>query len=498
MPYLHEDLELIRSQLRPLDEKQRADHRTYTENVIANLTSYKRMSNLQRDQVEAARVELRILDEVESADRVEKTRREKAKRDLHNAVSRPDAVFEAGSQRDDRPSSDPWEHDLPQFGQTREGTLAMLVGRARTAIERCTALDSGRERITRALDDPEIGSESQSKIARWTVATSDPAYARAFYKLAADPDNGHREFDEVELRAFRRVKSEARAMGLTDTAGGFLVPFQLDPTVVISNSGGTNPIRDIARTVVATGDVWNGVSSAGVTSAWYAEFAEIADGSPTLAQPAIPIHKQATFVPVSFEAYDDMVNGAQEIAKLMRDEADQTDAEAFTIGTGSGQPTGIVTALIGSGSVVSQSGLTLDAPDFFATQEALGPRFQANASWIMALPSMNRGRQIIAGTGLTTPLLSDATNPPTLLGKPVFEASYMDGTVTASAADYLAVYGDFQHYIVAERIGTTLELVPHLMGPNRLPTAARGWLMWRRVGADSIADNAFRVLNKSA
>jgi hypothetical protein len=46
--------------------------------------------------------------------------------------------------------------------------------------------------------------------------------------------------------------------------------------------------------------------------------------------------------------------------------------------------------------------------------------------------------------------------------------------VTASAADYLAVYGDLrQADLVADRVGTTIELVPHLFGVNRRPTGQR-------------------------
>ena len=54
---------------------------------------------------------------------------------------------------------------------------------------------------------------------------------------------------------------ENRAKSLTDTGGGYLVPFQLDPTVIITANGSTNQIRRVARQVIATGDVWNGVSS---------------------------------------------------------------------------------------------------------------------------------------------------------------------------------------------------------------------------------------------
>jgi len=68
-----------------------------------------------------------------------------------------------------------------------------------------------------------------------------------------------------------------------------------------------------------------------------------------------------------------------------------------------------------------------------------------------------------------------------------------DFTSTTGAANLL-VLGDFQNYLVAQRAGMNVELVPHLLGSNRRPSGQRGWYAWARVGADSINDLAFRLL----
>ncbi|WP_410670560.1 phage major capsid protein [Amycolatopsis sp. cmx-4-68] len=478
------------------------------------------MSKTLSEQIEAIDAELEKLDKhdkltraqelrrdelmVQSTDLLSRRARELALENLRAgtlATEGGDGAAGMASYRDTVGASfnrnvDPWCTDVPQFGRNAGEVSAAQRGLARAAIDKMQhAPEDGREKIARALDS-EAG-EPLSKIARWTVCTSDKNYRSAWLKLARDPQNGNREWSPDELRAFQRVQEEARAMSLTDANGGYLVPFQLDPTVIITNNGATNPIRQLARTVVATGDVWNGVTSAGVTTTWYAEAAEAADDSPTLGQPTVNVYKQLSFVPISFEAYQDENNVAEEVAKILRDGSEQADALAFTLGTGSGQPFGIVPALTGGSSVVSQSGTTLDLADFQATQEALPPRWQPNAKWMMHLSSMNRARSIPSGSGLTTPALSEG-NPPILLGKGVFENSNMDGTVTGSANDYLAVYGDWSQYVIAERIGTAIELIPNLFGANRRPIGQRGWVMWRRVGADSVVDSAFRMLNKSA
>jgi len=55
--------------------------------------------------------------------------------------------------------------------------------------------------------------------------------------------------------------------------------------------------------------------------------------------------------------------------------------------------------------------------------------------------------------------------------------------------------GDFSNYLVSQRIGSAVELIPHLFSPNNLrPTGQRGMYAYARYGADSINDAAFRVL----
>jgi predicted phage gp36 major capsid-like protein len=49
--------------------------------------------------------------------------------------------------------------------------------------------------------------------------------------------------------------------------------------------------------------------------------------------------------------------------------------------------------------------------------------------------------------------------------------------------------------VIVDRVGTTLEVIPNLVGTNRRPTGQRGALLWFRTGSDSVVDNAFRLLN---
>jgi HK97 family phage major capsid protein len=111
--------------------------------------------------------------------------------------------------------------------------------------------------------------------------------------------------------------------------------------------------------------------------------------------------------------------------------------------------------------------------------------------------TLNGYRQLPKATNIQESLVDDAATPPKMVGIPVYENSNMDSSLTGAAADYLTVVGDFQQYAIVDRIGTTLELVPHLFGANRRPTGQRGFLQHWRVGADVLVADAFRLLNYS-
>ncbi|VFB01489.1 phage major capsid protein [Nocardia cyriacigeorgica] len=368
-----------------------------------------------------------------------------------------------------------------------------------------SATDSGRllpesaETVQRMIETG--SSHSRSWSARWAAAAGDPAYERAFGKLLADSNRGHLTWTPEESAAYRAVTelaNEQRAMGIGSTAAGHaMVPMALDPAIILTNDGVANPLRQISRVVTIATDSWHGVTSAGASAEWTAEAAEMADGSPTLAQPDIPVHKADVFVPYSFELEGDGAGFIQELRTVIVDAANNLTAEAYTTGNGTGKPTGIITALAGTSSVVLGAGSeALTAADIYALQNALPPRFQANAQWTANLSTINGIRQFETTNGaLKFP--EAHSNPPLLLGRALNENSNMQGTInTAATADnHVLLYGDYKQFVIVDRVGATVEIAQHLFGPNRRPTGQRGMILWLRTGSDVVAPEAFRLLN---
>lgn len=382
----------------------------------------------------------------------------------------------------------PWDlSDIRTHARSKGEVARDYRSRALDAVERMPfATDKVRSAATQILERFE---DADSKLSKLCLATSSPEYVRAWSKVASG--RGHM-INQDEQRALER------AMSLTDSAGGYLVPFQLDPTVIIAANGSRNQIRQIARRVVATGDTWNGISSGAVSWSWDAEATEVSDDATTFGQPSIPIYKAAGFVPISIEALEDEANVTAEVARLLAFGRDVLEAGAFATGSGSGQPTGIITALVAASPSVIVTSTTADVfaiGDVYKLDNALPARYRSGASWLgnRSIYNLVRGFDTAGGAGMWERIGADV--PAQLLGRPIYESEDMDGTINAAAENYVAVYGDFENYVIADRIGMTVEFIPHLMGAAGRPKGQRGWYAYYRVGADSVNDAAFRLLN---
>ncbi len=396
-----------------------------------------------------------------------------------------DPIGEPGSAVAAR-NDDPWNIEDMRARSLDPGAYDDEIrARALSAVELMPGSTDARKTVSARL------VETYPSIARFALATSSPEFQRAFGKWLKFGDAAAAAYTDDEQKAV------VRAMSLTDTAGGFLVPFQLDPTVIITSDGSLNEIRQVAREVVATGDVWNGVSSGAISFSWDAEAAEVSDDTTTFAQPTVAIHKGQGFIPISVEALADEANVTQEIGRLLAFGKDTQDAAAFATGTGSGEPFGIVVALTDGASQIDS--ITTDVfaiADLYALDDALPARYRANASWLANRAIYNDVRQFdtAGGAGLWEMLPSDVPNK--LLGRGVFESEDMDGSLTALADNKVLIYGDFSEFVIADRVGMTVETIQHLFHvDNNLPSGQRGILAWYRLGSDSVNDGAFRMLD---
>jgi HK97 family phage major capsid protein len=364
-----------------------------------------------------------------------------------------------------------------------------LRSRALDAIEQAPDYveDAHREHATSLVER----NDRHGRIARHMLLTGSEAYTRAFEQVLSGAQPYHLPQDESEaMRA---------AMSLTDGNGGFMVPFHLDPTLILTNAGSTNPIRQMARVDRITGDNWHGITSAGVTAEWLAEAAEAADASPTFARPEIKPEKAAAYLQGSFEVSQDTGIAAQ-VGMLLADAKDNLEAVAFATGSGTGQPTGVVTAVAAVPASVVQTASVgaYEDGDVYVLKGAIPARHRRAAQWLSSESIQLLTRQFATGSGPTHAFWADLgmDTPSQLLGRSIHEASEMATTI--AAGNNILLLGDFSRYLIVDRIGMTVQFEPLVKGANQRPTGEVGWFAHWRVGGGVLDANAFRLLRVRA
>src|SRR5258706_2861849 len=313
-------------------------------------------------------------------------------------------------------------------------------------------------------------------IARHMLLTGSQEYQDTFREYIEDPQG---------------MVSRA-ALSLTLANGGYLLPFVLDPTIILTNASSANPWRRISNIKTTTSNTWNGVNSAGVTAAWLAEGTIVTDNTPTVANVVVTPQKAAAWVFGSYEVLEDTDFG-QQLPALLADAKDRLEEAAFSTNTTAGIPIGIVPAAT---TVVTTATTTVIAlGDVYAVQAALPPRFRnaPGAAWVANVAIINKIRQLDTAGGASIWTNTGKGQPETLLGAPIYESTTMSASVATTSLE--AIFGDFGQYIVCDRVGVSMIYEPLVKASTGiLPSGQAGWFMFWRFGANISTVNAFRVM----
>src|SRR6516164_6985863 len=169
-----------------------------------------------------------------------------------------------------------------------EAVRDRLVTRADLRARALDAIEAEARRGNMSHDFAEIATvkaQDSPGIARHMLLTGSEDYQEAFRAYVEDPEG----------------MAQRAALTLTLANGGYLLPFVLDPTIILTNTGSANPWRRISNVKQTTSNTWNGVTSAGVSAAWLTEGSTAADASPTVANVVVTPQKAAAWVFGSYE-----------------------------------------------------------------------------------------------------------------------------------------------------------------------------------------------------
>ncbi|MEA4973575.1 MAG: phage major capsid protein [Candidatus Metalachnospira sp.] len=250
-----------------------------------------------------------------------------------------------------------------------------------------------------------------------------------------------------------------------DADGGFLVPEEFEHQIVTALEE-TNIIRFLAKTITTSAERKIPIAATHSIAQWTAENGAYTESNPTFSQKQIDAYKLTDLVKVSTELLQDSMF---ELEKYITAEFARAfgaaEEEAFCVGTGTGQPTGIFHATNGGTiGVTAGSATGISVDNLIDLVYALKSPYRRNAVFLMKDVTVSALRKLKDSNGayLWQPSVQ-AGQPDKLIGYPLHTSPY----VPAVAASALPIaFGDFSNYWIADRMGRTVQRLNELYAGN--------------------------------
>jgi len=284
-----------------------------------------------------------------------------------------------------------------------------------------------------------------------------------------------------------------------DANGGYLVPTEFEKQIVTALDD-NNVVRTVANIIKTSAERKIPVAASHVAAQWTAENGAYTESNPTFAQKAVDAYKETALAKVSIELLQDsMFNVESYLANEFGRAFGILEEEAFCVGTGSGQPTGIFNAYSSGSPVGGEINVTTSsvgkiiADDLISLIYSLKASYRKNARFLMkdsTVADIRKLKDPTTGAYLWQPTLQMG-QPDKLLGYELLTSAY----APAVAADALPVaFGDFHSYWIADRSGITIQRLNELYSTN----GQVGFIATKRCDGKTILHEGIQLLKVKA
>lgn len=278
----------------------------------------------------------------------------------------------------------------------------------------------------------------------------------------------------------------------TDADGGYLVPEEFERQIVTTLDE-ANVIRSLAKVITTNSERKIPVAASHSTAQWTLENGAYTESNPTFGQKQIDAYKLTDLIRVSQELLQD---SALDLESYIADEFARAfgiaEEQAFCVGTGTNQPTGIFTANGGTVGVTAAATTAITADELISLVYALKSPYRRNAKFLMNDSTVAAIRKLkdLNGAYMWQPSVQ-AGQPDRLLGYEIYTSPY----VPTIAAGALAIaFGDFQNYWIADRAGRTVQRLNELYATN----GQVGYVATERVDGKVILAEGIQLLKMKA
>ena len=278
----------------------------------------------------------------------------------------------------------------------------------------------------------------------------------------------------------------------TDADGGYLVPEDFERDIVTALEE-ENVIRSLAKVITTQHERKIPVATGHSTAQWTAENAAYTESNPTFGQKQIDAFKLTDLARVSVELLQDSAFDIEDY--LMKEFARAfgiAEEEAFCVGTGTNQPTGIFTANGGTVGVTAAANNVITADELISLVYALKSPYRRNAKFLMNDATISAIRKLKDQNGayLWQPSLQ-AGQPDRLLGYDLYTSPYVP---TMAAGALTVAFGDFKNYWIGDRAGRTVQRLNELYATN----GQIGYVATERVDGKVILPEGIQLLKMKA
>lgn len=278
-----------------------------------------------------------------------------------------------------------------------------------------------------------------------------------------------------------------------DADGGYLVPEEFERDIVTALTE-ENVIRSLAKVITTQHERKIPVATGHSVAQWTAENTAYTESNPTFGQKQIDAFKLTDLCRVSVELLQDAAFDIEDY--LMKEFARAfgiAEEQAFCVGTGSNQPTGIFTANGGTVGVTAAATGAVTADELISLVYALKSPYRRNAKFLLNDATISSIRKLKDNNGayLWQPSVQ-AGQPDRLLGYEIYTSPY--APVVAAGALAIA-FGDFKNYWIGDRAGRTVQRLNELYATN----GQIGYVATERVDGKVILPEGIQLLKmKSA
>ena len=319
--------------------------------------------------------------------------------------------------------------------------------------------------------------------------TAKPQGNKADIKLGRASDAYKEDFGYL-LRGKRMVHN-VLSEGV-DANGGYLVPEEFERQI-IDTLKEENVMRRLCKVISTASERKIPVAATHSTAAWTAENAAFTESNPTFSQKTIDAYKLTDLIKVSIELLDDSAFDLESyIAREFAYAFGTAEEQAFCVGTGTGQPTGLFTTSGGTVGVTAASSTAVTTDEVISLIYALKAPYRKNAKFLMndATVAALRKLKDTNGSYLWQPSVQ-AGQPDRLLGYELHTSPYAP---TMAAGALSIAFGDFQNYWIADRTGRTVQRLNELYSTN----GQVGFVASERVDGKIILPEGIQLLKMKA